>query len=134
MKIIDSGSLKNNLIEHQYDNPYENNPEYFAKLNYFYFSPDKKLVSGYWEAPEGWFDALVDGFDEINFIIEGEIKLTSKNKSLVVKQGDCLFLENGDAVTFHINKFTRTLFINYPVDSRLLYEIEKIVGIPSKDA
>jgi len=133
VKIIYGDSLKSDLVEHQYENPYEKNPEYFAKLNYFYFSRDKRLVAGYWEAPEGWFDALVDGFNEINYMIEGEIKLTSKNKALLVKKGDCFLLENGDAVNFQINRFTRTIFLNYPVDERLLNEIKKIGSSASKE-
>jgi len=76
MEVIDKATLIKNLVIH----PYDSNPAYFAKVNVFNYSSDGKFAAGYLEAPEGWFDAVINGFNEIDFVIEGEMELISANE------------------------------------------------------
>jgi len=117
MDLISKKKLIKNLVNH----PYESNPEYFAKVNMFYYSQDGKFAAGYWEAPQGWFDAVVEGFNEIDFIIEGEIEAISKdeNRTVVVKPGDCFLIKNGDKFKWKISKFTKAVFFLYPLTEEL---------------
>lgn len=117
MEIIKKNKLINGLIIH----PYDSNREYFSKINIFYYSQDKKFAAGYWEAPIGWFDSVTKGFDEINYIIEGEIEALSedKTKKIIVKEGDCFIVKNGDKLRWKIKKFTRTVFFIYPLTDEL---------------
>lgn len=124
MKIIDQNFLVDNLTDH----PYETNPEYFAKVNIFYFSKDEKFTAGYWEAPVGWFSAVIDGFYEINYVVEGEVEFISKDKILTARKGDCFLVEDGDKVRWNIKKFTRTFFFIYPATKVLVSELKKMMG------
>ena len=82
MKIIKNIDLKNNLVDH----PYDSNPDYLAKVNLFYVSQDKKFIAGYWEAPEGWFEEEIKGFNEINYVVEGEIEFVTEKSSFTAKR------------------------------------------------
>ncbi|UCB47199.1 MAG: hypothetical protein JSV25_07255 [Spirochaetota bacterium] len=82
MKIIINENLKHYWVNH----PYDSNPDYIAKVNFFYVSQDKKLIAGYLEAPEVWFEAETKGFNEINYIVDGEIEFVSEVDHLQQKQ------------------------------------------------
>lgn len=124
MKVIDQNLLINNLVNH----PYKSNPEYFAKINFLYLSDDKKVMSAYWEAPKGWFDNEYNGFDEINYIIDGEIELIFKDKSFTVKKGDCFLIKKGENVKFKIKKNSKTFLFIYPTDKKVMKDIRKMIG------
>ncbi|KPJ88375.1 MAG: hypothetical protein AMS17_05750 [Spirochaetes bacterium DG_61] len=76
MRLVNNDFLKSTTVNH----PYDSNPDYTAKINTFYYSKDEKLIAGYWEAPEGWFDAEIEEQNEINYVIEGEIDLICEKK------------------------------------------------------
>ena len=125
MNVISKENLIKNLVNH----PYDSNPEYFAKVNIFYYSPDGKFAAGYWEAPKGWFNAEIEGFSEIDFIIEGEIEAVSedKTKTVVAKQGDCFLIENGDRFLWKINNKTKAVFFIYPLTEKIKNFIQSLV-------
>jgi len=117
MEVIQNSILKKGLVNH----PYDTNLQYFAKVNIFYKSHDRKFTAGYWEAPEGWFDATIIGFNEIDFIIEGEIEAISEDKikKVTARKGDCFLIKNGDRFRWQINKFTKAVFFIYPLTEEL---------------
>jgi len=117
MEVIQRTSLIKGLVNH----PYDTNPQYFAKVNTFYYSPDRKFAAGYWEAPEGWFDIIIEGFNEIDYIIDGEIEAISedKTKKVIARQGDCFLIKNGDRFRWKVNKFTKAVFFIYPLTKEL---------------
>jgi len=71
---------KDELIRGMVDHPYGSNVDLIAKVNFFYFSEDRKLAMAYYESPPSWFDVEVKGFDEIDYILEGEVDLISDGK------------------------------------------------------
>lgn len=126
MKIIDHNALIKNVIDHPYENThlYGQKLDYVAKVNFFYFSEDKKVCIGYWEAPEGWFDFSLNDFDEIDYIIEGELEIISNGETFKVKTGDCVLLKNGDKVRFNVKKLLKVIFFIYPVTK----EVTDLIG------
>ena len=124
MKLINNWFLKSNTVIH----PYDSNPSYTAKINTFYYSEDEKLIAGYWEAPEGWFDAEIEEQNEINYVIEGEIDLVCKDKRLTAKKGDCFLVESGERIKWIIKKTIKTIFFIYPANKEIadfFKELEK---------
>lgn len=128
MKIIDSNFLRNGLVVHHY----ESNKRYFSKINFFYFSDDEKLVAAYWEAPRGWFNHVCNGFDEVEYIIDGEIELSLEDKKVTAGRGDCLLIKNGEKVKFRIKKFAKVIALNYPLNKILIEDIKKMIGNNNK--
>jgi uncharacterized cupin superfamily protein len=110
------------------NHPYESNPDYFAKINFFHFSNDAKLMAAYWEAPVGWFNWEYDGFYEIDYIIDGEIELVSEDETIIVKKGDCFLTEDGERIMFKIKKFTKALIFVYPINEIIMKEIKKLIS------
>lgn len=115
MKVI----TKDELIQKLVDHPYETNPDLVARVNFFYFSPDQKLAVAYYESPPGWFDVEVDGFNEIDYILEGEVELISKNVRLLAQKGDCFQIQHGDKFRWQMNKESRMLFFIYPLTRQI---------------
>jgi uncharacterized cupin superfamily protein len=115
MEVIDRDMLVKEMVDH----PYESNPDYTAKVNIFYYSPDRKFTAAYWEAPVGWFDAVVNGFNEIDYVIEGEMELVSEEKTLIAKAGDCFLIKDGDRFRWKLNKFTKVVFFIYPLTKEI---------------
>ena len=115
MKLIDKNSLKTNLLVH----PYESNPDYFSYVNIFHYSSDGKVAVGYWEAPKGWIEFTFTGFHEVNYIIEGEMEITSNGRKITAKEGDCFIINDGDTARWEMKKFTRTFFYLYPLTKQI---------------
>jgi len=115
MKVIKNNLLVNKCVPH----PYETNPGYVAKINTFYFSKDKKSIAGYWEASEGWFDAIMEEQSEINYVIEGEIDLVSNGRKITAKKGDCFLVESKEKVKWVVKKPIKTVFFIYPAGKEL---------------
>ena len=116
MRIIDSDFLKDNTVNH----PYDSNPEYSSKINTFYYSKDEKLIAGYWEASEGWFDAEIEEQTEINYVIEGEIDIVCEGKKITAKKGDCFLVESGEKLKWIIKEPIKTIFFMYPANKEIL--------------
>jgi ethanolamine utilization protein EutQ (cupin superfamily) len=114
---------KEELITGMVDHPYESNVDLIAKVNFFYFSEDRKLAMAYYESPPGWFDVEVKGFDEIDYILEGEVDLISDGKSLTAEKGDCFLIQDGDKFRWQMTKYSKMVFFIYP----LTQEIEELI-------
>ena len=106
---------KNELIASLVDHPYETNPGLLAKVNFFYYSEDKKMVMAYYESPEGWFDVEINGFDEVDYILEGEVELKSEVETLIARKGDCFLIQNGDKFRWRMTKPSKMIFFIYPL-------------------
>lgn len=115
MELMNKKFLVDNLIKHHY----ESNKDYFTKINFLYFSEDKKLMSAYWEAPVGYFEQDCSEFDEVNYVIEGEIEITKGHKKMIARKGDCFYLKKGDKIKIKINKPSKTFLFIYPAEKVL---------------
>ncbi|MEJ2302370.1 MAG: cupin domain-containing protein [Anaerolineales bacterium] len=119
MKVI----TRDELIQGMVDHPYDTNPDLVAKVNFFYFSKDRKMAMAYYESPPGWFDVEVSGFDEIDAILEGEVELISGEATLTAKQGDCFLVQDGDKFRWRMTRDSKMIFFIYP----LTKEIEDLI-------
>ncbi len=106
---------KEELIARMVDHPYESNPELVARVNFFFTSADEKMTMAYYEAPAGWFDVEVSGFDEIDYVLEGEVELVSDEQRLTARAGDCFHIQDGDKFRWHITKPSKMIFFIYPI-------------------
>jgi len=119
MRVFAKEELMKNMVDH----PYETNPDFHAKVNFFFYSKDRKMVMAYYEAPEGWFDVEVKGFDEIDYVLEGEVELHSEGKTLTAKAGDCFLIQDGDRFRWKMKKPSKMVFFLYPITE----EIQKVI-------
>ena len=120
MKVIKNETLRQGLVDH----PYDTNPELVAKVNFFYKSGDGKLTMAYYESPVGWFDVEVEGFDEIDYVLEGEVRLISETEELVAQSGDAFMIQDGDRFRWQMVKPSRMIFFIYPLTNNIAEEIE----------
>ena len=126
MKLFKSKIIKKRVVSH----PYDCNPDYAAKINTFYYSKDSKAIIGYWEAPVGWFTAQIEDQNEVNFVIEGEIDISSEENTITAKKGDCFLVESGEELRWVIKKPIRTIFFIYPSSKELVdffKDLEKVM-------
>lgn len=119
MKVIRKDELINRMVDH----PYESNIDLIAKVNFFYFSEDRKMAVAYYESPEGWFDVEVNGFDEIDYVLEGEVELITEVETVTVKEGDCFLIQDGDKLRWRMTKFSKMVFFIYPITE----EMERLI-------
>ncbi len=119
MKVIRKDELINGMVDH----PYESNIDLIAKVNFFYFSEDRKMAVAYYESPEGWFDVEVNGFDEIDYVLEGEVELITEVETVTVKEGDCFLIQDGDKLRWRMTKFSKMVFFIYPITE----EMERLI-------
>lgn len=124
MRIISGQYITNNTVIH----PYESNPGYEAKIHTFHYSKDERFIAGYWEAPEGWFDAEIEEQTEINYVIEGEIELVGAGKSITAKKGDCFVAEPGDKLKWIVKKPIKTIYFIYPANREIADFFKELEG------
>ena len=128
MKVI----RKDELIKGMVDHPYESNIDLIAKVNFFYFSEDRKMAMAYYESPAGWFDVEVNGFDEIDYVLEGEVELVADGEAVTVKEGDCFLIQDGDKLRWRMTKFSKMIFFIYPITEELDKLIESFYRSPTQ--
>ena len=115
MKVFSKGELHGGMVDH----PYETNPDLLAKVNFFYYSPDGKMAMAYYESPKGWFDVEVKGFEEIDYVLEGEVELVSEKRKLKAKAGDCFLIQDGDKLRWEMKRYSRMIFFIYPITEEI---------------
>jgi len=106
------------------DHPYESNPDLMAQVNFFYTSPDGKLTMAYNESPVGWHDVEVKGFEEIDYVLEGEVQLVSETENILARAGDAFLIEEGDKFRWHMLTPGRMIFFIYPLTREIAEVID----------
>jgi uncharacterized cupin superfamily protein len=122
MKVISKEMLIKNLVDHP---PYDTNPALLAKVNFIYFSPDGRMAMAYYESPKGWFDVEVKGFDEIDYVLEGEVELISDDQRLKAKPGDCFSIQDGDKFRWQMNEPSKMIFIIHSLSEEVQEFIDR---------
>lgn len=115
MKIITQEDLVQGMVDH----PYDTNPDLLARVNFFYFSQDRKLALAFYESPPGWFDVEVSGFEEIDYVLEGEVELISEAQTLTARAGDCFLIQDGDKLRWRMTRDSRMIFFIYPLTRQI---------------
>jgi uncharacterized cupin superfamily protein len=123
--------MRDRLID---DIAYDDNPEVFLKVvildifNDKEFIDRKKLITGYLEAPVGSYNIIFRDFNEIAYIIKGEMELTSKDIKNTVKKGDYYYCKIGEKFKVNIKNPVRIFFVLSGVNKNTagIFEKKKI--------
>lgn len=116
MKVISHRTILDSVVTH----PYDCNPGYSGKIHTFHYSPDQRLLMGYWEAPPGWFEVEIGEQTELNYVLQGEIQISSEGGALGAGQGDCFVVYPGEKLHWQVIEHIRTIYVIYPADNEIV--------------
>jgi ethanolamine utilization protein EutQ len=73
------------------------------------------MAAGVMSLREGSFPWDLD-YDEVEYVIEGELHITTADQRVVGRPGDVIAVPKGSAITFGTPSWTRFLYVTYPAD------------------
>ena len=121
MHLVSKNEMQANLV---FDFAYGDDPSIFSKVVFLDFIKDKefigekKMITGYWEAPVGSYDFEFDSFNEIAYLIEGEVDFVSEKKKMTVKKDDYYFCAIGEKFKIIIKKPVKMFLMIYPIEEK----------------
>ena len=73
------------------------------------------MAAGVMSLREGSFPWTLD-YDEVEYVIEGELHITTADQAVVGHPGDVIAVPKGFSITFGTPSWTRFLYVTYPAD------------------
>ena len=73
------------------------------------------MATGVMSLRQGSFPWTLD-YDEVEYVIEGELHITTAEQRIVGRPGDVIAVPKGSSITFGTPSWTRFLYVTYPVD------------------
>lgn len=73
------------------------------------------MAAGVMSLREGTFPWTLD-YDEIEYVLEGELQITSDEQRVVGRPGDVIAIPRGSSITFGTPSWARFLYVTYPAD------------------
>lgn len=73
------------------------------------------VAAGFMSLHAGSFPWTLD-YDEVEYVIEGELHLGTDAGTIVGRPGDVLYIHKGTSVTFGTPSWTRFLYVTYPAN------------------
>ena len=73
------------------------------------------MAAGVMSLREGSFPWTLD-YDEVEYVIEGELHITTADQAVVGHPGDVIAVPKGSSITFGTPSWTRFLYVTYPAD------------------
>ena len=73
------------------------------------------MAAGVMSLREGSFPWTLD-YDEVEYVIEGELHITTADQQIVGRPGDVIAVPRGSSITFGTPSWTRFLYVTYPAD------------------
>jgi len=73
------------------------------------------MAAGMMSLREGSFPWTLD-YDEVEYVIEGELHITSAGQKAVGLPGDVIAVPKGSSITFGTPSWARFLYVTYPAD------------------
>jgi ethanolamine utilization protein EutQ len=64
---------------------------------------------------EGTFAWTLD-YDEVEYVLEGELHLTCGDERVVARPGDVVAVRKGSSITFGTPSWARFLYVTHPAD------------------
>jgi ethanolamine utilization protein EutQ len=55
-------------------------------------------------------------YDEVEYVLEGELHLTCGDQVVVARPGDVVAVPRGSSITFGTPSWARFLYVTYPAD------------------
>lgn len=73
------------------------------------------MAAGVMSLRQGSFPWTLD-YDEVEYVIEGELHITTAGQTVVGRPGDVIAVPKGSSITFGTPSWTRFLYVTYPAD------------------
>lgn len=73
------------------------------------------MAAGVMSLRQGSFPWQLD-YDEIEYVLEGELHITTPEQKVVGRAGDVIAVPKGSAITFGTPSWARFLYVTYPAD------------------
>jgi ethanolamine utilization protein EutQ len=73
------------------------------------------MAAGVMSLRQGSFPWTLD-YDEVEYVIEGELHITTADQDVVGHPGDVIAVPKGSSITFGTPSSTRFLYVTYPAD------------------
>jgi ethanolamine utilization protein EutQ len=73
------------------------------------------MAAGVMSLREGSFPWKLD-YDEVEYVIEGELHITTIDEKVVGRPGDVIAVPKGSSITFGTPSWARFLYVTYPAD------------------
>ena len=73
------------------------------------------MATGIMSLREGSFPWHLD-YDEVEYVIEGELHITTTEQKVVGRPGDVIAVPRGSSITFGTPSWTKFLYVTYPAD------------------
>ncbi len=73
------------------------------------------MAAGVLSLREGSFPWTLD-YDEVEYVIEGELHITTADQQVVGRPGDVIAVPKGASITFGTPSWARFLYVTYPAD------------------
>ena len=73
------------------------------------------MAAGVMSLREGSFPWDLD-YDEVEFVIEGELHVTTADQRVVGRPGDVIAVPKGSSITFGTPSWAKFLYVTYPAD------------------
>ena len=73
------------------------------------------MAAGMMSLRQGSFAWTLD-YDEVEYVIEGELHITTREQQVVGRPGDVIAVPKGSSITFGTPSSARFLYVTYPAD------------------
>lgn len=73
------------------------------------------MAAGVMSLREGSFAWRLD-YDEVEYVLEGELHITSGEEAVVARPGDVVAVPRGSSITFGTPSWAKFLYVTYPAD------------------
>ena len=73
------------------------------------------MAAGVMSLRQGSFPWTLD-YDEVEYVIEGELHITTADQLVVGRPGDVIAVPKGSSITFGTPSWARFLYVTYPAD------------------
>jgi ethanolamine utilization protein EutQ len=73
------------------------------------------MAAGVMSLREGSFPWKLD-YDEVEYVIEGELHITTTDQEIVGRPGDVIAVPKGSSISFGTPSWARFLYVTYPAD------------------
>jgi ethanolamine utilization protein EutQ len=73
------------------------------------------MAAGMMSLRQGSFPWTLD-YDEVEYVIEGELHITTPDQKVVGRPGDVIAVPKGSSITFGTPSWARFFYVTYPAD------------------
>ncbi len=81
----------------------------------FTLEESKRLGCGVMEMKDTTFNWTLN-YDEIDYVIEGTLKIIINGKSVTADAGELILIPKGSSIQFSVPGYARFLYVTYPAD------------------